>query len=142
MLQSEFYDRTKVSLSGEEYGEVENIYNRVQMNKDEFCKLWMKCRDNKIIKELVQTCMGYEKKCAALEKVEKEFEVTMAKELAAGRRRLEELGRKVLLNLGDDNSHLYDVLEEEFTLDFIVKVKLEENLDLEDHERKHLLGKL
>ena len=74
MLQSEFYDRTGVTLTTEEYGEVENIYNRVQMNKDEFCKLWMKCRDNKIIKELVQTCMGYEKKCAALEKVEKEFE--------------------------------------------------------------------
>lgn len=141
MLQSEFYDRTGVTLTAEEYGDVENIYNRVQMDKDEFCKLWMKCRDNKIIKELVQTCMGYEKKCAASEKANKEFEVAMAKELAAGRRRLEELGRKVILYRCDD-SRLYDVLEEEFTLDFIVKVKLEENLDLEDHERKHLLGKL
>ena len=141
MLQSEFYDRTKVTLTGEEYGEVENIYNRVQMNKDEFCKLWLKNRDNQIIKELVQTCMTLERKNAALEAANANSESTIAKEREKYGEKMKDFATKVLTNLGDD-SRIYDAIEEEFTLDFIVRVKLENGMELEEHERKHLLTKL
>lgn len=141
MLQSEFYDRTKVTLTGEQYGKVENIYNRVQMDKDEFCQLWLNNRDNKIINELVQTCMGLEKKCAALERANESCESIIAKEREKNGEKMKNFARKILVNLGDD-SRLYDAIEEEFTLDFIVRVKLENDLELEEHERKHLLAKL
>lgn len=141
MLQSEFYDRTGVTLTAEEYGDVENIYNRVQMDKDEFCKLWLKNRDNQIIKELVQTCMTLERKNAALEDANKKHESTMAKEREKNDERMNNLARRILMNMGDD-SRIYDAIEEEFTLDFIVRVKLENDMELEEHERKHLLSKL
>jgi len=141
MLQSEFFDRTHVSLSAEEYGNVENIYNRLQMNKDEFCKLWLDNRDNKIIAELMQYVMRLEKVNASLEKVGKEFDEKMAKELVEKHEHFLDFGRKIIANI-DDESRLYDICEEEFTLDFICKVKLEEDIDLEEHERKHLLQKL
>lgn len=141
MLQSEFYDRTGVTLTAEEYGDVENIYNRVQMDKDQFCKLWLNNRDNQIIKELVQTCMTLERKNAALEGANANFESTIAKEREKYGEKMKNFAAKVLTNLGDE-SRIYDAIEEEFTLDFIVRVKLENDLELEEHERKHLLTKL
>ena len=63
MLQSEFFERTKVSLTNEDYAEVEHIYTSVQMDKDEFCKLWLKNRDNKIIAELMNTIKKLEDDC-------------------------------------------------------------------------------
>lgn len=141
MLQSEFYDRTHVTLSAEQYGEVENIYNRLQMDKDEFCQLWLKNRDNKIIKELMGHIMATEKKLyAAEEQISKHNEI-LEDERRNFQERIESLGRKIVANI-DDDTRIYDALEEEFTLDFIIKVKLQENMDLEEHERKHLIGKL
>lgn len=141
MLQSEFYDRTHVSLSAEEYGEVENIYNRVQMDKDEFCQLWLKNRDNKIIAELMQHIMATEKKLYDLEKRSEGFDKLLQKVEEEHEERMQNFGHRIVANL-DDESRIYDICEEEFTLDFICKVKLEENIDLEQHEREHLLKKL
>lgn len=141
MLQSEFYDRTHVSLSAEEYGEVENIYDRVQMNKDEFCQLWLKNRDNKIIAELMQHIMATEKKLYDLEKRSEDFDKLLQKVEEEHEERMQDFGHRIVANL-DDESRIYDICEEEFTLDFICKVKLEENIELEEHERKHLLKKL
>lgn len=141
MLQSEFYDRTHVTLSAEQYGEVENIYNRLQMDKDEFCQLWLKNRDNKIIKELMDHIMATEKKLyAAEEQISKHNEI-LENERRNFQERIESLGRKIVANI-DDDTRIYDALEEEFTLDFIIKVKLQENVDLYEHERKHLIQKL
>ena len=66
MLQSEFFERTGVNLTGEEYKEVERIYDSVQMDKNEFCELWLKNRDNKIIAELMDTIKKLEDDCEAL----------------------------------------------------------------------------
>lgn len=141
MLQSEFYNRTHVSLSAEEYGEVENIYNRLQMDKDEFCQLWLKNRDNKIIAELMTYIMGKEKKLYDLEKRSEGFDKLLQKVQKENEERIQEFGRKIISNFEDD-TRIYDVCEEEFGLDFIIKVKLQEDMDLEEHERKHLIGKL
>lgn len=141
MLQSEFYDRTHVSLSAEEYGEVENIYNRLQMDKDEFCQLWLKNRDNKIIAELMTYIMGNEKKLYDLEKRSEGFDKLLQKVQEENEERIQEFGRKIISNFEDD-TRIYDICEEEFGLDFIIKVKLQENMDLESHEREHLIKKL
>ncbi|MBQ9655945.1 MAG: hypothetical protein IJV38_07980 [Prevotella sp.] len=141
MLQSEFYDRTHVSLSAEEYGKVENIYNRLQMDKDEFCQLWLKNRDNKIIAELMTYIMGNEKKLYDLEKRSEGFDKLLQKVQKENEERIQEFGRKIISNFEDD-TRIYDVCEEEFGLDFICKVKLENNMDLDSHEREHLVKKL
>lgn len=141
MLQSEFYDRTHVTLSAEEYGKVENIYDRVQMNKDEFCKLWLENRDNKIIKELMDHIMETEMRLDAAQDEIHKCSKLIEKERNECKDRIESLGRKIVANIYDDTK-IYDALEEEFTLDFIIKVKLENNMDLEEHERKHLIEKL
>ena len=141
MLQSEFYDRTHVTLSAEEYGEVENIYNRLQMDKDEFCQLWLKNRDNKIIAELMTYIMGNEKKLYDLEKRSEGFDKLLQKVQKENEERIQEFGRKIISNFEDD-TRIYDACEEEFGLDFICKVKLENNMDLEEHEREHLVKKL
>lgn len=60
MLQQEFFERTGVNLTGEEYAKVEAIYNSVQMDKDEFCKLWLKNKENKLIAELMETISNQE----------------------------------------------------------------------------------
>ncbi len=141
MLQSEFYDRTHVTLSAEQYGEVENIYNRLQMDKDEFCRLWLENRDNKIIKELMDHIMATEKKMYVAEENAAKCKKIIENEREKCQERIESLGRKLVANIYDD-TRIYDILEEEFTLDFIIKVKLQENMDLEEHERKHLIQKL
>ncbi len=141
MLQSEFYDRTHVTLSAEEYGEVENIYNRLQMDKDEFCQLWLKNRDNKIIAELMTYIMGKEQKLYDLEKRSEGFDKLLQKVQNENEERIQEFGRKIISNFEDD-TRIYDACEEEFGLDFICKVKLENNHDLEQHEREHLLKML
>jgi len=141
MLQSEFFDRTKVTLSAEQYGEVENIYNRLKMDKDEFCQLWLKNRDNKIIAELMDHILATEKKLYAAEEVVAKTDRIIAKEHEKMQERLDNLGRRIVANFYDD-AKIYDAIEEEFTLDFIIKVKLENNMDLEEHERKHLIQKL
>ena len=141
MLQSEFFDRTKVTLSAEQYGEVENIYNRLKMDKDEFCQLWLKNRDNKIIAELMDHILATEKKLYAAEEVVAKTDRIIAKEHEKMQERLDNLGRRIVANFYDD-AKIYDAIEEEFTLDFIIKVKLENNMDLEEHERKRLIQKL
>ena len=141
MLQSEFFERTKVTLTAEQYGEVENIYNRLKMDKDEFCQLWLKNRDNKIIAELMDHVLATEKKLYAAEEVVAKTDRIIAKEHEKMQERLDNLGRRIVANFYDD-AKIYDAIEEEFTLDFIIKVKLENNMDLEEHERKHLIQKL
>lgn len=53
MMQSEFYEWTKVTLSIEQYEEVEHLYNIVKMDKDEFCKQWLKLRNNKLFRDVL-----------------------------------------------------------------------------------------
>lgn len=163
MLQSEFYDRTHVTLSGDDYADVENIYNNVKMLKDDFCKHWVEEKENPLFKELaaafckqteelLQTQSDHKKVCnkyedeiesivrkydSEIESIRKDYE----RILAAKEEEYKSFGRKIVANL-DDESRIYDICEEEFTLDFICKVKLEENIDLEQHEREHLLEKL
>lgn len=141
MLQSEFYDRTKVTLTGEEYARVEKIYNRTKVEKDEFCKLWLEIRNNKILDELLDHTLKIENLLDKAESSISNHKKELEKERERSEQRMKDFARKVVENFGDDKA-IYDAVEEEFTLDFIIKVKLENDFDLEKHEREHLLKKL
>ncbi len=152
MLHEEFFERTKVSLTGEEYAEVEHIYNSVQMDKDEFCKLWLKNRENKIIAELMNTikkleddCRKMRDDCEALTSEMDELKNLHSGEMdersMAFDAHIKEFGRKIITNI-DDYSRIYDACEEEFGLNFICKCKLEEGIELESHEAQHLIKML
>lgn len=152
MLQSEFYERTGVNLSGEEYANVEHIYTSVQMNKDEFCQLWLKNRDNKIIDELMNTIKKLEKDCKALEEANDSLVKERDRVISQSKKQfqknseefdvhMKEFGRKIIVHI-DDNSRIYDACEEEFGLDYICRVKLEERLEIKDIEREHLIKML
>lgn len=135
MLQSEFFERTGVNLTGEEYAKVEHIYNSVQMDKDEFCQLWLQNRDNKIIAELMNTLTRAEDDCVALKSTNKglvdEMELMEAAHRAEVendslmyRNNIEELGKKIIkAGEYDFPADIYDVVEEEFGLPFIIHSK-------------------
>ena len=149
---SEFYERTGVNLTGEEYKQVEDIYNSVQMDKDEFCELWMKNRDNKIIAELMNTIKKLEEDCNELKSSNDRLLIDMGGVKAETERQLqqignthkehmESLGRKMIEHFEDD-AYRYDDLCEEFGLDNICKWKLELDIELGREEREHLIKKL
>lgn len=152
MLQSEFYERTHTKLSGEEYADVENIYNNVEMQKDDFCQHWVEEKKNPLFKELAaafckqtkellqaQSDLGTieHKYKSEIESIRKEYERILADKEEAHK----SLGRKIISSLDYEGS-IYEACEEEFGLDFICKVKLENDINLETHEREHLAKKL
>ena len=156
MLQSEFFERTKVSLTADEYGLVEEIYNAIKMNKDEFCKWWLENRNNKLYQELADaylleasrhradvTCMT-----RANEEIHNEFEEYK-------KQKAEEIDRIVnahnnahndfaarIIRTQCDDPKVYDVIEEEFTIGFIIKTKREAGIALTDEEIDYMVGKL
>lgn len=152
MLQSEFYDRTHIKLSGDEYADVENIYNNVEMNKDDFCQHWVEEKKNPLFKELAEAFLKQNKELlkaqidlgtiehkymSEIESIRKDYERILADKEEAHK----SLGRKIIENI-DDEVKLHDILEEEFTIDFIIKVKLCNDMELERSERDYLIGKL
>ena len=145
MLQSEFYERTGVTLSAEEYAKVERIYDNVKMDKDHFCEEWKKIRTNTLFNEMMDAFEAMEKENFSLNdkvsSLESRYESDIEKERKQAHDKLESLAMRLIPSI-DDDTRIYDILEEEFTLDFIIKVKLQENMDLELHERQHLIKML
>lgn len=45
MTQQEFFERTKVEVSNNEFKAIQDVYYYSDLDKDEFCKLW--CKMNK-----------------------------------------------------------------------------------------------
>lgn len=153
MLQSEFFERTGLNLTCDEYAKVEAIYNILpKMDKDEFCKEWKKLNNNPLIKEIAEVARNLEKdKLVAAQTLRdaKEKIAAMAeahqKEIEKigyqYKERIEEFGRKMVVHFEDDVCR-YDAIAEEFGLGNICKWKLEENYDLEKEEREYLISKL
>ena len=42
MTQQEFFNRTGVEVSNDEFWAINEMYNNCEVDKDEFCKLWCK----------------------------------------------------------------------------------------------------
>lgn len=63
MTQQEFFDRTGIKLTPEEFEEVHKLYLRTTLNKDDFCKDYKAVRKSTIVKNL------YEGYTVALDKI-------------------------------------------------------------------------
>lgn len=154
MLQSEFTEKTGVNLTGEEYAKVEHIYNSVMMNKDEFCKLWMENRDNKIIAELMDTIYKFEDDINNLkadndslseevEGLKAQHYAEMDNEQLMHRNQMEAFAKK-LIKAGeyDMPKDIYDAIEEDFGIEFIIRSKWEQNIELQEEEIDYMVKKL
>ncbi len=153
MLYSEFYDRTKISITGAEFAEIEKLYLAVKMDKDVFCKQWLKLRNNPLFNELAAAFREADTQGARLNS-----ELIQAKEALQGKEALykkqiveqhkvdsahmEEFAKRVIIANDEDDSKVYDVVEEELGIDFIIKTKYEGGIPLLDEEIKYLVGKL
>ena len=155
MMQPEFFERTGVNLTGEEYAKVEAIYNSVQMNKDEFCQLWLKNRDNKIIAELMDTIKKLEDDCQALKGTNKSLaeEVESMKAQHEGelqqmsdthKRHMEDFAGKLIQACEYETmpTQMYQEIEEEFGLPFIIRNKWNHSIELQDTEIQYMVDKL
>ena len=153
MLPQEFYERTKLNLTGEEYAEVEALYNIVpDIDKDEFCKLWMKLKDNLLIQALGKGVLNAIRKSDEFQQEIARKKVQIDQLSEAHKKEMQKIGeqynvhmkdfgRKMIVNM-NDSIHLYDNITEEFGYDFLLRVKLEENIDLDSKEREYLAKKL
>lgn len=50
MLQSEFEARVQMKVSETEYWHINEVYNQSDLDKDEFCKLWVKMNQTRVNK--------------------------------------------------------------------------------------------
>jgi len=154
MLQSEFFERTQVNLTGEEYAEVERMYNAVTMDKDTFCKMWLEFKDNQLVKELMAKVEQEEEERKNVESSFKSLVSDMNVLRSENDRQLqemsdmhksemEEFGKK-LIKAGeyDFPSDIYDAIEEEFGIGFIIKTKWEQSIELSDEEIQYMVNKL
>ena len=142
MLPSEFSELTGVTLTGEEYARVENAYTEMQMDKKDFCRMWLELRGNQFVEELIDAVNGLVKKRDVLESERQRSDAMYRVAKQNAQSHLNDFGRKILCNLYSAKPDIYDILEEEFTIDFIIKVKLYNDMELERSERDYLIGKL
>ena len=154
MLQSEFYERTKVNLTGDEYARVEKMYLATEMDKDIFCQEWLKHHDDLLVMDLMHTIISLQDEVKGLESALKEeteriHELEKQREMDINnignmcKNRIEELARKTLKGIDERNMfHVYDTIEEELGLPFIIKSKREMGLEITDSEIDYMVSKL
>lgn len=152
MLQSEFFERTKVNLDPNQYAKVEAVYNEVQMDKDEFCAEWKKLRNNRLMGE-VETAMhtlareneAKDRRIVILEAQLQEKDRFHLEQMEVQSKRYGEqsiaLAKKIVASLSDEK-RLYDVLEENFGIGFIIRTKHEAGIPLSEEEINYMVGKL
>lgn len=152
MLQSEFFERTGVTLTIEEYGAVESVYNSVKMDKDQFCKEWKKLRKNQLFVEMAESMNNRITELTkshnrilvleeTIKQTEKKHKESIRAEVDDVLRDLEDFARKII-RTGCDDAKVYDVIEEEFSIGFIIKTKREAGIPLSDAEIDYMVGKL
>lgn len=156
MLPSEFTERTKITPTSEEYADIEQLYNGVKLDKDKFCKEWLKLRNNPLFKELSEAyCREVRRHlsdvsqlqatCKSLREEYDAYKENKAREikdvLDSEESKFTDFAKKIVcLNLEDKK--LYDIVEEDFSLKFIIQTKHENGIPLSDEEISYLVGKL
>lgn len=153
MLQSEFFERTKLSLTVEEYKRVEAIYVNVKMDKDEFCKQWMKLKANPLISEIAEAMIENDEilreSMAKRQQLEAELEEQKKHgEESIGNLRQSmvveklEFAKRIVRANEEGDLRVYDVIEEEYGIVFIIKTKHEAGIPLSEDEINYMVGKL
>lgn len=149
MLQSEFFDRTKVNLTPEEYVKVETLYNEVEMNKDEFCKQWLKLRNNPLMKEVIEAFYTSQKMRLEIARLKEQLKEKDKFHIEESDRLLKEQRKKfytfastVVRANESDKERVYDAIEEEFGIGFIIKTKYHAGIPFSEEEIRYLVNKL
>ena len=157
MLQSEFFERTHITLTGEEYADVECLYNAVKMNKDEFCKRWVSEKKNPLFKELAEAFIIEESKyrddVASLSRISEslrkefdEFKKSKQKEIdniqSFHSTLRDEFGKRIVRANCEGELRVEEVIEEEFGYGFLIKAKREAGIPLSDKEIDYMVGLL
>ena len=155
MLPEEFYKLTGVNLTGEDYKKVENIYTSCKMEKDVFANVWMEIKDNEIVyqlvNELTENCLKLEDDCRALkgtneslfqelEGLKAQHAAEMDNERLMHRNHMEDFAKR-LIKAGeyDFPKDIYDAVEEEFGIQFIIRSKWEQSIDLTEEEIDYMV---
>lgn len=153
MLQSEFYERTKVVVDGEEYAKIEAVYNEVQMDKDDFCTEWKKIRNSKLLGEIedaiARLTAHLVDKDITIQELQKQLrdqkshyeeKIQKKSELWAGS--MAEFAKKIIRANEDGDLRVYDVIEEEYSIGFIIKAKHEAGIPLTEQEISYMVSNL
>lgn len=153
MLQSEFFERTKVVVDGEEYAKIEAVYNEVQMDKDDFCAEWKKIRNSKLLGEIedaiVRLTAHLVDKDITIQELQKQlqdqkehYESAIQKRSDLLTNSMAEFAKKIIRANEDGDLRVYDVVEEEYSIGFIIKTKHEAGVPLTEQEISYMVGKL
>ena len=154
MLKSEFEERTKKILTQEEYEEVEDMYLSVTIDKDEFCKQWLALKDNKLVKELYETIKLLRGDCKRSEEVREgieaeyvllktSFETKIDEIEKSCQKKTEEFANEIIKACECDlPASIYDAIEKEFGVDFIIKSKWSQDMNLSKEEITYLVNKI
>lgn len=156
MLQSEFFERTHITLTGEEYADVECLYNAVKMDKDKFCKCWVSEKKNPLFKELAEAfCHEYRMHIADINQMQANSKLYM-EEIESIKKAKNEMENEMInrfnaqinglaariISLNIDDKKLYDLIEEEFSIGFIIKTKRDAGIPLTEEEIDYMVGRL
>lgn len=154
MLQSEFYERTGINLTGDDYARVEQMYLATQMDKDVFCKEWLKHRDDRIVRELMGTVNALQMELnkanedikeytQKIDNIESQCEKKHQDIVKTNKMRFEDFARSIIDGLEDiDVQKVYDTIEEEFGIAFIIKYKRSRGYELSESEIDYMVSKL
>ncbi len=153
MLQSEFYDRTKVQLDSEQYAKVEAVYNAVKMDKDEFCAEWKKLSKSKLMGEIEDSMRAreqeYGEKLNEIRELKKQldeqrryYEGVVLKGGQKWAETMMEFAQRIVRANEDGDLRVYDVVEEQYGIGFIIKTKHEAGIPLSEAEINYMVGKL
>ena len=153
MLQSEFYDRTKVQLDSEQYAKVEAVYNAVKMDKDEFCAEWKKLSKSKLMGEIEDSMRAreqeYGEKLNEIRELKKQldeqrryYEGVVLKGGQKWAETMMEFAQRIVRANEDGDLRVYDVVEEQYGIGFIIKTKHEAGIPISEAEINYMVGKL
>lgn len=164
MLQSEFFEKTHITLTGEEYADVECLYNAVKMDKDEFCKRWVSEKKNPLFKELAEAfCHEYRMHLADINQMQangksynEEIEHLKGQLAEKDRFHTEEMdklskkegckfvefAKRIIRANEEGDLRVYDAIEEECGIALIILTKREAGIPLSESEIDYMVGRL
>jgi hypothetical protein len=122
MTQKEFEERTGIKPTMEDFAYIHDLYMNTSMDKDEFCKEYMKSGDNKMVRDLHARLVSRNLKSSLMEKaVDGIIDFLIGKSRAYGDT---DFRREAVRLVGETE---------------VVKRTIEQGLPLWEEDRKHIL---
>lgn len=152
MTQQEFTERTKITISGDKYEEVQAIYANVKMDKDDFCAEWKKLRNNPLLDETGEAMLRISRENAEKDSEIRQLKALLEQQKQQNKMNIEALGKqaaeimeefaKKMILCQYNADEVRNIIEEEFGLPFIIKEKRAAHIALNEDEIDYLVSKL